>query len=297
MVKRIIIAYNPRSSKHLKIQEEVIKPAQKLKGYMVGKFEVKSAPVDENVKALSKILVDGDLLIAAGGDGTATVGLNAIMKSSADVILGVLGYGNFNDFARMVKSRNLAQVIADYEQENIKKLYPLEAWLDGKLWRYGACYFTIGMFAESTEVFDKPSTRKALRRGKKSLVFSVIQLARWYFESKRKDFLAMHEKNVSDVLFVNGKTVAKIMKGGDYWQNSQEFFVSYGRLKNFIRLCGFMFKSMFTKMPGHVVKTEAKVAFSELKEFEIQAEGEFAKVRAKELIVRKNSLGVKVVVS
>ena len=297
MVKRIIIAYNPRSSKHLRIQEEVINPAQKLKGHMVGKFEIKSAPVDENVEALSKILMDGDLLIAAGGDGTATVGVNAVMKSSADVTLGVLGYGNFNDFARTVKSKNLAQIIADYERGNIKKLYPLEAWLDGKLWRYGACYFTIGMFAESTEVFDKPSTRKALKRGKKSLVFSVIQLAKWYFKSRKKEFLAVHGKDVSDVLFVNGRTVAKIMKGGDYWQNPQEFFVSYGRLTNFFRLCRFMSRSMFTKMPGQIKKAEVKIDFSESKEFEIQAEGEFARVKAKELIVKKNSLGLKVVVS
>lgn len=297
MAKRIIIAYNPRSSKHLRIQEEVIFPAQKLKGYMVGKFEIKSVPVDENAEVLSKILSDGDLLIAAGGDGTATVGLNAVMKASVDVTLGVLGYGNFNDFARTVKSRNLEQIIADYEKGKVQRLFPLVAKLDGKIWRYGACYFTIGMFAESTEIFDSPNTRKTLKSGKKSILYSVIQLAKWYFKSRKKDFLAVRGKDVSDILFVNGKTVAKMMKGGDYWQNSEEFFVSYGRLKNFFRLCGFMFKSMFIKMPGQIAKKSVKIDFADLTEFEIQAEGEFARVKAKELIVEKNSSGIKVVVS
>lgn len=320
MAQRIIIAYNPRSSKHARIREEVIEPLLKKSGYIVGKFEVKSAPVDENIRELTKVLADGDLLIVAGGDGTATVGINAAMRAKADITLGVLGYGNFNDFARMVKTRDLNQILEDFSKGSVKMLYPLEARLDGKIWRYAACYFTIGMFAESTEVFDAPKTRKNLKKGKKCLIYSVMQLAKWYFGNKKTEFLAkdirmdevpmnrmkvgrsgrMKEikgKHVSDVLFVNGETVARIMKGGKYWQESQGFFVSFGRLKGFFRLCKFMLKSMIFKMPGHVAEGEVKIDFAAPSEFEIQAEGEYAKVKAKELIVRKMARGVKVVVS
>lgn len=320
MTQRIIIAYNPRSSKHLRIRQEVIEPLQKKSGYAIGKFEVKSVPVNENAKALSKILVDDDLLIVAGGDGTATVGINAAMLTKAKITLGVLGYGNFNDFARMLQSKNLEQILKDFEGKRTKILYPLEARLDGKLWRYAACYFTIGMFAESTEVFDAPKTRKSLKGGKKSLCYSVFQLAKWYFQNRKKEFLARDIRmdgvsmnrmkisrngrmkevkgaHVSDVLFVNGKTVARIMKDGNYWQDEQIFSVSFGRLKGFFRLCNFMLKSMLFKMPGHVVKGETKIEFDAPAEFEIQAEGEYAKVKAKELVVRKTTRGVKVVVS
>jgi len=320
MAQRIIIAYNPRSSKHARIRAEVIEPLQKKSGYIIGKFEVKSVPVDENAKELAKILADDDLLIVAGGDGTATVGINAAMQTKAKITLGVLGYGNFNDFARMVKSKNLDQILGDFEKKKVEMLYPLEASLDGEVWRYAACYFTIGMFAESTEVFDAPKTRKSLKKGKKTLVYSVLQLAKWYFKNRKTEFLAkdirmngvplnrmkvgrsgrlkeVKGKHVSDILFVNGKTVAKVMKGGKYWQDAQEYFVGFGRLKGLFRLGCFMLKSMFTKMPGHVVKGETKIDFSGTTEFEIQAEGEYAKVSAKELIVRKSPRGVRVVIS
>ncbi|MBR0415826.1 hypothetical protein IJI64_01490 [Candidatus Saccharibacteria bacterium] len=320
MTQRIIIAYNPRSSRHARIRQEVIEPARKMAGYTIGKFEVKPVPVDENAKLLAKILADGDLLIVAGGDGTATVGINAMMQTKAKATLGVLGYGNFNDFARMVKSKNLQQIVSDFEKNKVQKLYPMEAVLDGKVWRYAACYFTIGMFAESTEVFDAPKTRKSLRRGKKSLFYSIRTLACWYFSNKKKEFLGkdirmdgvamnrrkmsrngrMNEvrgKQVSDVMFVNGETVARLMRGGDYWKNPEEIFVSFGRLKSFWRLVIFMIKSMLRLMPGHVAKSEVRINFPCSSEFEIQAEGEYAKVKAAELIVKKSSHGIEVVVA
>lgn len=320
MTQRIIIVYNPRSSKHGRIREEVIEPVQKLKGYVIGKYEIKAAPVDENVAALAKILKDEDFLIVAGGDGTATVGVNAAMRSKADVTLGVLGYGNFNDFSRIAKLKNIEQMIEKFESGSMQKLYPLEAIVDGKIWRYAACYFTMGMFAESTEIFDAPATRKSLRSGKKSLCYSIFQLVKWYFANNQKEFLAsdirmndvvmnrvkisrsgktkkQKKKHISDVMFVNGKTVAKVMKGGDYWRDAKKFFVSFGRLKILSKLCAFMVKSMVGKMPGHVTEKQVKISFENETEFEIQAEGEYAKIKAKELIVQKSSHGVKVVVS
>ena len=320
MSQRIIVAYNPRSSKHARIREEVIEPVQKLPGYIIGKYEIKSAPVDENVEALAKILSDGDFLIAAGGDGSATVAVNAAMRSEADVTLGVLGYGNFNDFARMIKSRNLEQIIRDFENGKVKELYPLEAKVDGKLWRYAACYFTMGMFAESTKIFDMPKTRNILRKGKKSLVFSVVELAKWYFKNKKNEFLDssirvdgialnrkkvnrfgrmkdVKSKHVSDILFVNGSSVARVMKGGDYWQSSREFFVGFGRLKGLFRLGRFMMKSMLGKMPGRVTKKEITIEFAEKTEFEIQAEGECIRMKASKLVIGKATRGVKVVIS
>ena len=87
------------------------------------------------------------------------------------------------------------------------------------------------------------------------------------------------------------------MKNKNYWQSDSEFFVSFGRLKGFFRLCGFMLKSMLGKMYGHVTKKEVKIAFAEKAEFEIQAEGECARAKARELTVRKASHGVGVVIS
>ena len=318
-MKRIILVYNPRSSKHSLIEEEVIKPAQELKGYAKGKFEVKKAPVEENAKALAKILENGDLVIVAGGDGSATMALNAAMIAKTKVTLAVIGYGNFNDMARMLGKKKLDEVISDFEKGETKELYPLEATVDGKHFRYAGCYFTIGMFSESTEVFDAPKTRDALKKGNKHLAYSVTTLAKWYFKNHHKEFLAadirmngipmnrkktrksgkvndFSGKHVTDVMFVNGRTVAKVMKGGEYWLDSKKYYVAFGRLKGLFRLMAFMAKSMISRIPGHEVDAETRIDFSSPTEVEIQAEGEYKRLQLSELRIKKAEKSITVVV-
>ena len=247
-MQRLIIVYNPYSSKQAKIQKEVIEPLQNASGYQVGKFAIRQIPVEENAKNLIRVLMDGDLVVIAGGDGSATVGINAAMMTDKDITLGVLGYGNFNDMARMLGESNCQQLLADYEAHNIQKMYPLESYIDGKFYKYAACYFTIGMFAESTEEFNAKDTRDNLKKGKKGMIYSIWKLARWYFKNKKKSFLPsdIHMDDepmgnkISDVMFVNSPTVAKIMKGGKYWCQPRVYHLSYGWLKSFFRLIGFM---------------------------------------------------------
>lgn len=320
-MKRLIIVYNPRSSKHARIEKEVIRPLSALGGYQIGKFEIARALVDENAAKLARILLDGDLVITAGGDGTSTVAVNAIMQSKKDVTLGVLGYGNFNDFARTLGEEDYVGLISDYENGSVRTMYPLQALLDGKHWRYAAAYFTIGMFAESTEAFESPRVRGKLKKGRKGLFFSIKTLAMWYFSHRKHAFLPKDielddvpmnrlkvsksgkmnivktpiKKQISDVMFVNGNTAAKIMRGSNYWLSKTEFLVSFGRLKSFFRLVGFMLTAMLFRLPGKKIEKEAKIDFNAPEEFEIQAEGEYQRVRAKELVVKKAEYGIKVV--
>ncbi len=319
-MQRLIIVYNPRSSKHAKIQAEVIKPLQEMSGYQIGKFAIQKAPVDDNVRNLMKVLLDGDLIVVAGGDGTATVALNAAMRVDAKVTLGVLGYGNFNDMARMLGENDCTQLISDYENHSVQKLYPLSAEIDGELYRYAACYFTIGMFAESTEEFDAQETRKDLKRGKKGICYSIRKLAAWYFRNKQRDFLPSdiqmndqplnhlkitksgrkniaHGKCVSDVLFVNSQTVAKIMKGKNYWRQNDCYLVSSGKLKNFWRLIGFMIKSLLFRIPGTELSELTKIDFSGPVTIEIQAEGEYQRKELTELVVKKAQKSISVIVA
>lgn len=320
-MRRMIIVYNPRSSKHARIEKEVIRPLMKLGGYQIGKFEIARALVDENAAKLATILRDDDLVVTAGGDGTSTVAVNAIMLSKKDAVLGVLGYGNFNDFARTLGEEDYVGLISDYEHGSLGMLYPLEALLDGKHWRYAAAYFTVGMFAESTEAFENPRVRGKLKKGSKGLLFSIKTLVFWWLSHRRHAFLPKDielddvpmnklkasksgrvnivktpiNKQISDVMFVNGKTAAKVMKGGNYWTSPTEFLVSFGRLKSFFRLAGFMFTAMFARLPGKKVEGSVKIDFNAPEEFEIQAEGEFRRVKAKELVVRKAERGIRVV--
>ena len=81
-MKRLIIVYNPRSSHHAQIEREVLAKARELKGWIVGKFEVADTDVDDNSHRLAKIFRDDDLVIATGGDGTATIAVNAIIANT-----------------------------------------------------------------------------------------------------------------------------------------------------------------------------------------------------------------------
>lgn len=200
MIHKLIVVYNPRSSHYVDVQREVLAPARQLKGWLVGKYELKPTDVDDNAKALVKLLDDGDLVVAVGGDGTAAVAVNGIMRSEKDATFAALGYGNFNDVARMLGTKRpveyggeyvggIAEIVQRFEAGCTTEIYPLEAKMDGKLWRYAPCYITLGMFAESAAVLNSDEVRKKLRTGKKHLFFSLWQLAKWYFANHKREFL------------------------------------------------------------------------------------------------------------
>ena len=129
-----MVVYNPNSSQYVHVGKEVLDLLPKLKGGMVGKFEIKKAPFEENVKALKMVLKNGDMVIAAGGDATAAVTANAILESKKDVVLGVLPYGNFNDLARTLGIMKYEDLMRNLK--SVEKLYPLEIVVDGKHWSY-----------------------------------------------------------------------------------------------------------------------------------------------------------------
>ena len=109
-MKRLLIVYNPRSSRAADVKMEVIDKARKLAGFMVGKYEIEKIGLDQNVANLAKILKDGDIVLSAGGDATGVIAVNAIIESGRDVTLAVLPYGNFNDLARTLGTNRFKDI-------------------------------------------------------------------------------------------------------------------------------------------------------------------------------------------
>ncbi len=282
-MKRLFIVYNPRSSHYALVKTDIIDKLRDLKGVMVGKFEVAATDVDDNARRLAKVLASGDLVIAAGGDGTATIAINGIMLSRAqNVKLGVIGYGNFNDVARTFGDLKLKDIL----KGSVKRVYPLECKINGKHWRFGMCYFTLGMFAEACACFDVPKTRKTLRKGGRKTIFSLMTLVKWWLKNHRRKFLpesfqladsseeSVECKKVSDYMAVNGRTVAKIMKGSDWCLSESEFLSATGRMTKFWKLFKFMTRSVFRRIPGATSDYDCLV-FPEATKVMIQAEGEY----------------------
>ena len=284
-MKRLILVLNPRSSNYERVNREVVEKVRRLKGVSVGRFEIAPKNVDANAKRLAKFLMDGDLVISAGGDGTTSVAVNGILGSEArNVRLGVLGYGNYNDAARSFGELKLDEILRTKPQ----KVWPLELSIDGKHWRYGMCYFTLGMFAESCAVYDEPKTRKALqKKGRRGMLFNVKTLAKWWFREKKQKFLPefmlgnssgefVPSNGASDYMAVNGASVAKMMKGGKWFKDEQYFLSSFGKLTKFGKLVKFMMRSIMKRVPG-IESDYDRLDFVEPANVMIQAEGEYMK--------------------
>lgn len=306
MLRKLLIVYNPRSSQHARVQREVLEPTRQLKGWLVGKYELKPTDVDDNAETLAKLLNDGDLVVGAGGDGTAAVAVNGIMLSGKEVTFSMLGYGNFNDTAKMLKAKlpveyggeylgGILDIVQKFEQGEQAEIYPLEAIVDGVHWRYAPCYITVGMFAESTRVLNATKVRKQLKTGKKHLFFSLWQLAKWYFWNKRRRFLPMEKSDVTDYLAVNSPRVAKIMKGDRQIAATREFWSGTARLGSFWRLMWFMLESICWRMPLEQTKREV-IKFEQPSRVIIQAEGESEELSGvREIEVQKTKRPLRVV--
>lgn len=327
MLKKLIVVYNPKSSKHAAIEKEVLAPARKLEGWLVGKYAVQAGNLAENAKALAKILNDGDLVIVAGGDGTAAMAVNGVLQSKKDVVLGVLGYGNFNDVARMLGAKRPVEYGGEYiggvtemaqrfEAGKTRKVYPLNVLVNGKHWRYALGYMTIGMFAESTQVFEEEKVREKLKTGKKHLIFSILQLAKWYFKERKREFLpkgqigekgapeiviegaAAHGQSITtkttDYVAINSPRMARVMRGGRYYLKPEEFRAGTAELGNFWSLMWFMLRSMVVRVPGKKVRDEV-IEFENESTVMIQTEGEAERLeKVQKIEVKKSKKPLKV---
>ena len=277
-MKRLFVVYNPRSSRYSDVRENVLDKLKDLEGYIIGKYEVENTDVDKNAEKFAKILKDGDLVVSAGGDATGVISVNAILKSNKDVKLAVLPHGNFNDLSRTLGVKRLEDAL----NGDTINYYPLGIYIDDKFFRFATCYVTIGMMAEAVRIYDRPKMRKILKTARGRNVGSYTNLASWYFKNRRKkEFLSDFKLNnelqpdrTSDYAAVNGKYMARVMKGREDYKDKIIFHSKTDRLTNFWRLFKLMAKSILFKIPGDETKGDV-IEFLKPTTIEIQAEGEY----------------------
>lgn len=281
-MRRLIIVSNPKSSRAGLVEQRVMEPARKLEGFLVGRYEIQATTLEENVKMIAKILKDGDLVLAAGGDATALIAFNGCMESEKDVVFSALPFGNFNDMAGTLGRPEFEEIIEKFSRGRTKNFYPLEVLIDGKHFRYAAGYATVGMFAESTKIFDQREIRSKLRGGRIK-IFSYFQLFKWYLKHKKEDFLP---GEMTDFMAVNGTRIGGIMRGKQ-WFLTQKFSSGRFVLDKFYQLVWFMLKSIFFGIPGEKVGKDS-LEFSEKTKVMIQTEGEYREVFCQKIEVVKN---------
>ena len=281
---RVILVCNRKSTGYKRVEKEVVVPLREFilqqKGMTFLRFDVESPTLEENAKRLANLIGDGDVVIAAGGDGTAGIGVNGIMQSGKDAKFYVIPYGNFNDIIQILRPNSG------------KKVYPIEALIDGKHFRYALAYFTVGMMAESTKIFDDEKVRRKLRKSKFNLIFSLKTLLMWFFVNRKKDYITIDGQKYSDILVVNGKNVARLMKGGDYYLG-EYFLYTEQRLNNLFAMVFFMLQAMFSGIPGKKLKNKT-IYFEEKQRIFIQSEGEYKDLVVQEISFLKSKKSIEI---
>lgn len=300
-MKRIIIVYNPRSSRFEDVKTKVLNRLTDFKGCLVGKYEVAPTNIEDNTSKLSKLLKDGDYVISAGGDATGIISSNAILKSEKNVTLGVLPFGNFNDLSRTLHTKTIDDLLS--KSAITRKFYPLEIYVDNKFFRFATCYVTIGMTAEAVQIYDTPALRQKLKKGTGRSIGSYTSLSKWYFKNRHKHtFIPEFSLNgvlqsikTTDYAAVNGRSMARVMKGGEDYRDPKFFRSETDRLANFYRLFKLMLRSMFSRIPGSPTSGDV-LDFTYPATVTLQSEGE-SKIfeNIKKIEIRKAKKCLKVI--
>ncbi|MEO8911626.1 MAG: diacylglycerol kinase family protein, partial [Candidatus Saccharimonas sp.] len=252
---------------------------------------------EANIDDIASRLVNGDMVISAAGDGTASQVANAILVSGVDAEVGFLPYGNFNDLA--LSHMNQKDSVTDLVRASAAKVIPLYVELDGKPWRYAPGYTTIGSTALLANQFSTDQSRKLLRFAPRSLKIaaSLAQLADTYFRTRNDDLppFTTTEKSqlagqpATDIIAINSPHVARMVRLQKLFYDSTEFGYKEINMAQFLRNVPFGIRALTSGAPLEMVNNSISVHFDEpVKDLLIQTEGEFAHVSAQDVTISKS---------
>ena len=200
MKKNLILVINPRSSGFELIREKILPFLDKAhfeKGSFKT-FEIQPTSPMENAEELARGLKNGDIILVAGGDGTAHIAANAAAISGRKKLkIKFTGFGNFNDYAHSFSKNSGKAAIEAFETLKVQaEIRPIELKINGKFFRYAPLYATIGLTAEMAEIFEGRRIRKVLKKVHNRnirLIFSLLAATRFYFKNCRKHILKISE--------------------------------------------------------------------------------------------------------
>lgn len=276
------MVYNPKSSKSKDVERVVLGPLRKKYADLV-EYQILPTNFDDNVAKIARLLREDDVVISAGGDGTAAIASNAILASKKpQIVIGYLGFGNFNDLARSFTGKKTSALQLSRATKTVK-LYPLDIIADQQHFRFAILYATLGLLAKSTLEFEKPHVRHHVKNSKINLIYSLLILIKFYFQ-KRRFF-----KNQSDIIVMNGRRAGGILRTKCDYYASETFKITTQNLSKLPRLILFVTKSFFGQMSGKT--TTSKIfEFKRGANLDFQSEGEyFALKNIKELKIQKST--------
>ncbi|MDR0590960.1 MAG: hypothetical protein LBG75_00080 [Candidatus Nomurabacteria bacterium] len=277
MQARVVLVSNPRSSNYRKVERQVLMPLKQLTENLI-EYKIVHTFFEDNVQRISRLLREGDTVIAAGGDGTVAIAINAIMATGfTSITFGALAYGNFNDLSTAFSGRG-AKVEQLLATRRTVKFWPLDIFVNGEHFRYSTMYADIGLVAGSVNEFEKGPERRRLRNGWANQLLSFMALVPYY--RKHKKTYQLPSSNLgdecTDFFAINGSRMAKF-KVGPGFSGGDRFGTAMLDTRSLLRNIPFATRSIFGKMPLSKVKG-SELEFKNPAKLDFQADGEYRKL-------------------
>ena len=295
--RRLVIAHNPHSSRAGRVQAAVFDRLDKA-GYRYTRLEIQRGSLQENVAYLVPLIQPGDVILSAAGDGSAHALAHAVLEANqVDISLGFLGFGNFNDLAHTFGTRaSLRDPLELLKDAKEVQLRPLDVIANGRLQRKAFLYATFGWTAQAASRYDNPGIRRRLQSGEVGVIRNMWRMTGYYFRSRASSLLptsfdesAERQPLITDLLCVNGPSVARLFRSGKKWYSASEFLLVRLDVRRLLPNTFFLLLSLCGRMPG-VKTTVMKRTFEEPAHIPMQCDGEVVELIAVEsLEVRKSS--------
>lgn len=312
MENRLVLVVNPRSSGFTLVYDKIIRHIDDLNIPKSQKttYEIQPTNPLDNAQKMAKLLQDNDVIFAAGGDGTAHIATNAaFLSGKKNLKIKYTGFGNFNDYALSFSRGDRKHCLrALKEQKPVATLTPMEITINGQFFRYAPLYATIGLTGEMADIFEHPKVRGLVKKspGRNSrLIMSLSAATRFYFKNRRHKTLPPSTisvddkpqtppKHTTDLVFMNGPRMARIMRSKQNRQDSTTFGFTALDSEKLIRNTPFLTKGLF----GYIPLTRAKqteILFETPNRITIQIEGEtetLTDIKSLKVKLTQNSINV-----
>lgn len=302
--RRLVIAHNPHSTRSRQVKSQVFDSLDQA-GYDYHLIEVQQASLAENVERLKTQIKPNDIVLSAGGDGSAhAVAHSVLAADQPNVSIGFLGYGNFNDLPHSLnKRRDQKDPLSLLENATEQTLYPLTILADNQPVRSALLYTTIGWTAKAAAKFDDQSSRqRVLQSGKANIIKSLWHAFKFYMVSRAKSDLAdftIDENRYSkrtDILFANSTALARLFKTGRNYGASKQFLMRVLRVRWLAPNAPFLLLGLLGHMSGRV-RSGAIIKFEQTTNLPVQCDGEVFQVEAKNIEITKGQRKLTVISS